>query len=157
MLQCGQGVNFSCMLAAPQHHKQSSEPSEPASSRSTENLFFQYSDLSHWDRFSLPMKEIPLLCTSHSAQTATVEDWGSCPPSHYLLLVSAPSLPLHRTFLKLYRWLSRTCCRKVPQTLALVLQSLLRKIVLFIKIDSKCLRKTSAFLRVKDITRVKKK
>lgn len=81
MLLCGQGVNFSCTPAAPQHHKRSSEPSEPASSSSTENLFFQHSDLSHWDHVSLPMKEVPLLCISHSAQTATVEDSDSCPPS----------------------------------------------------------------------------
>lgn len=80
-LLCGQGVNLSCMLAAPQHHKQSSEASEPASSSSTQNLFIHYSELSHWDRFSLPMKEVPLLCISHSAQAATVEDWDSCPPS----------------------------------------------------------------------------
>lgn len=54
--------------------KWNSEPSEPASSSQTENLFFRHSDLSPWDPFSLPMKEVGLLCISHSPQTATVED-----------------------------------------------------------------------------------
>lgn len=133
--------------------KWNSEPSEPASSSQTENLFFPHSDLSSCDHFSLPMKEVQLLCISHSSQTATVEDSRHLPT--FTVTSCATQLPYF-----LFRWAFRICYPRASGDWSCNLCS---DKLFFIKVDSKRLwvpiqheLEGENFLRVKYITRVKK-
>lgn len=105
-----------------------SEPSEPASSSQTENLFFRHSDLSLWDPFSLPMKEVGLLCISHSPQAATVED------SRHLPTFTGTSSCATQLPYFLCRWAFRIC---YPTASGDWSCSLCSDKLFFIKVDGK--------------------